>query len=174
MAEIKSAIELAMERTRGLVMDDREKTMLADRELRDRVKAVYRRYREGLIDAGGARAELDELTCDNALERKIVLGLMEDEPDLIEDFSGMTSLISFIGLVIDERSYHNLKGIEKIHLEELEKTRVRVRSQIADELASSGITGDSVEPNVEAWPKWQEASHSVLRSFREQIEKWKS
>jgi hypothetical protein len=41
------------------------------------------------------------------------------------------------------------------------------------DLAAAGIEGDSVEPNVEAWPKWLEASLEMRRSFKRQIDEWK-
>jgi hypothetical protein len=59
MAEIKSAIELAMEKTKGLVMDDREKRSLALRELAAGMMTIYRRYREGLTGDDETRAQLD-------------------------------------------------------------------------------------------------------------------
>jgi hypothetical protein len=47
------------------------------------------------------------------------------------------------------------------------------RIPYTENLAASGIRGDSVEPNVEAWPMWKEASADVRRVFRRQIDKWK-
>lgn len=173
MAEIKSAIELAMEKTRGLVMDDREKSSLALKELAGGVRTIFRRYREGLIDDDGAKAELQALDCDDALKRKIVLDLLTDEFELTEDLPATAQLFSFVDFVTDERSFKELKLIEKAYLEELEKMKDSIRSRIAAELALSGISGDSVEANVEAWPKWKEASKDVRHVFRQQIEKWK-
>jgi len=50
MAEIKSAIQLAMERTQGLVMDEKEKRSMAMKELAANVLSIFRRYRESLAD----------------------------------------------------------------------------------------------------------------------------
>ncbi len=173
MAEIKSAIELAMEKTRGLVMDDKEKSSLALKELAGSVKAIFRRYREGLTDDGEAGEQLEALQCDNALKRKMVLDLLDDEFDVSGEIPVAPALFSFTGFVVDEKSYKELKGITKDYLKELEKLKTVVRSRITEELASTGISGNSVEPNVEAWPKWHEATGDVRRAFREQVLEWK-
>ena len=50
MAEIKSAIELAMEKTKNLVIDSKEREEMAVKEIEDKVKAVIRRFMEEMID----------------------------------------------------------------------------------------------------------------------------
>ena len=172
MAEIKSAIELAMEKTRGLVMDDKEKKSLALKESADGFKVIFRRFREGLADDEETRGQLDALECDPALKRKIVLDLLVEEFESTDD-PGIGPLFAFVGFVVDEKSYKELKLIEKACVEELKKIGAGIRSHIAEDLASSGIAGNSVEPNVEAWPRWQEAHADVRRAFRQQIGQWK-
>ncbi|HOW56077.1 MAG TPA: hypothetical protein PLR60_15670, partial [Syntrophorhabdaceae bacterium] len=110
---------------------------------------------------------------DDDIKRKIVLDLLTDEFELSEDLPATAQLFSFVGFAIDEGPHRELKLIEKAYREELEKMKAGIRSRIAEELASKGISGDSVEANVEAWPKWKEASDDVRRVFRKQIEKWK-
>ena len=50
MSEIKSAIELAMERTRNLVMDDEEKRQASVRDREQKMTALLRRFMENMID----------------------------------------------------------------------------------------------------------------------------
>lgn len=173
MAEIKSAIQLAMERTQGLVMDDKEKRSMAMKELASNVLSMFRRYREGLADDVEAEAELDALKCGNDTKRKIVLDLLSDEFETTGDLSALDRLFSFVRFVIDERSYRELKQIERSFADELEKTGAGIKHRILADLASAGVQGDSVEPNVEAWPKWLEVSSEIRLSFKRQIDEWK-
>lgn len=173
MAEIKSAIQLAMERTQGLVMDEKEKQSMARKELVSNVVTIFRRYRENLADDVEAETELDALKCDNETKKKIVLDLLGDEFEAAEDISSFDRLFSFVRFVIDERSYRELKEIERSFADELEKTRSGMKGRILKDFALAGVEGDSVEPNVEAWPKWLEVSLEIRRSFRRQIDEWK-
>lgn len=173
MAEIKSAIELAMEKTKDLVMDDREKRSLALKELAAGMMTIYRRYREGLSGDDETKAQLDALECDSAGKRKIALDILTDEFEAGDDVAEMAPLFSFIGFVVDEKARRELLAIQKECLGELERIRGSIASRITEDLAASGIKGDSVEPNIEAWPVWKEASSDVRRAFRRQIDRWK-
>lgn len=173
MAEIKSAIQLAMERTQGLVMDENEKRSMAMKELESDVLSIFRRYRESLADDVRAEEELDALKCDNSMKKKIVLDLLGNEFESAEDVSSLNRLFSFVRFVVDERSYRELKQIERSFADELEKTKSGIKSRIVKDLALAGVEGDSVEPNVEAWPRWLEASREIRRSFKRQIDEWK-
>ena len=173
MAEIKSAIQLAMERTQGLVMDEKEKQSMAMKELASSVLTIFRRYRESLADDVEAEEQLDALKCDNETKKKIILDLLGDEFESSEDVSSLDRLFSFVRFVIDERLYRELKQIERSFADELEKEKSGIKSRILKDLAAAGVEGDSVEPNVEAWPKWLEASREIRRSFKRQIDEWK-
>jgi hypothetical protein len=173
MAEIKSAIQLAMERTQGLVMDEKEKQSMAMKELASSVLTIFRRYRESLSDDVEAEEQLDALKCDKETKKKIVLDLLGDEFEAAEDVSSLDRLFSFVRFVIDERSYRELKQIERSFADELEKEKSGIKSRVLKDLAAAGVEGDSVEPNVEAWPKWLEASLEIRRSFKRQIDEWK-
>ena len=61
MAKIKSAIELAMEKTKNLVMDQKEKEEFERRGLEDKLRAVMRRFLEGMTDREEFMAELGGL-----------------------------------------------------------------------------------------------------------------
>ena len=173
MAEIKSAIQLAMERTQGLVMDEKEKRSMAMKELAANVLSIFRRYRESLADDTQAEAELDALKCDNETKKTIILDLLGDEFENAGDLSSFDRLFAFVRFVVDERSFRELKQIERSFADELEKERSGIKGRIMKDLAAAGIEGDSVEPNVEAWPKWLEASLELRRSFKRQIDQWK-
>jgi hypothetical protein len=61
MAVIKSAIELAMERTKNLVLGDEEKKALAAKETEGRLKAAFLRYVEGITDKDDVEKELERI-----------------------------------------------------------------------------------------------------------------
>jgi len=173
MAEIKSAIELAMEKTKDLVMDDRGKRSLALKELAAGMMTIYRRYREGLSGDDETKAQLDALECDSIQKRKMALDILTDEFEAGDDVAGMAPLFSFICFMVDEKARRDLLAIQRECLGELERIRSSIGSRITEDLAASGIRGNSVEPNVEAWPIWKEASADIRRALRRQIEKWK-
>ncbi|MEN6616744.1 MAG: hypothetical protein ABFD12_09325 [Syntrophorhabdus sp.] len=163
-----------MEKTQGLVMDDKEKKSLARKELANNLKALYRRFREGLIDEREAKSQLDSGECDAEFKRKLVLDLLTEEFDLCDDISALNTLLTFVRFVVDEHSYQELRAIEKDCNAELKKLKAGLQSKIVEDLKTLGVTGSSVEPNVEMWPRWQETTADVRRAFKKQIEEWKA
>lgn len=154
-------------------MDDKEKKSLARKELANNLKALYRRFREGLIDEREAKSQLDAGECDADFKRKLVLDLLSEEFDLCDDISALSALFTFVRFVVDEHSYQELKAIDKDCNAELKKLKAGLESKILSNLKSLGVAGSSVEPNVEIWPEWQETAADVRRAFKKQIDEWK-
>ncbi len=76
MAEIKSAIELAMERTSNLVMDEEEKRGLVRKDLEGRLKAAMRRFLEGMTDRERFLGDYEGIKGDRREKRSILAGLL--------------------------------------------------------------------------------------------------
>lgn len=173
MAEIKSAVELAMEKTRGLVMDGKEKASQAKKELAVAVRAIFRRYREGLIDEEGVGKELGKLGGGDTQVREVGLDIVMNEFDHAEDPFATLPILRFACFAVEEHRQGELQDIEKGYARELENISAAVRAQVIDELGRIGIFGSAVEVNIKAWPQWREASNEARCSLREQIVSWK-
>jgi hypothetical protein len=75
MAVIKSAIELAMERTRNLVLGEEEKRTLAEKEIEVKTRAVVRRYLQGMTEIDGVTKELDGVNAQTRTSRDRCLSI---------------------------------------------------------------------------------------------------
>ncbi len=173
MAEIKSAIELAMERTKNLVMDDEEKRESRKKEAENKVKAILRRYLEGMTGADGAMSEIEEVKADPALKKSLLVGLLLDEIDITGDNTRLLPLFrraagDLPGALMDE-----FETIREDFLRELEAKEGLIRERVTERLHGMGITGDGLEPNVEAWEEWDHAREESARNVAEHIKEWK-
>jgi hypothetical protein len=172
MAEIKSAIELAMERTANLVMDDEEKQESRKKELENRLKAIMRRYLEGMVELDGAMDEIDGIKADAALKRGLLMDLLLEELDITKENARMLALFKRMGS-LPGSLMAEFDALRQEFTRQLEKKESVVREQVRARLAAMGVGGDGLEPNVEAWEEWAEARDATGRIFREQTEKWK-
>jgi hypothetical protein len=173
MAEIKSAIELAMERTKNLVMDDEEKRVLAERDLEIRVKAIVRRFMEGTLAAGHAWRELEALKGDPRSKKALVVKVMLDEINIGGDNSGLFELLGLAGNSPNQSSVEELENLRKAFLKQMDQAGISVKERVIDRLQMLGIGGDAVEPNIEAWPEWQEGIKETALAFEERLSLWK-
>lgn len=174
MGEIKSAIELAMERTKGLVMDDKEKQEAAAKELALRVGGLLRRYFEDMIDWDNFRKEYAKLEGKNTQKNELLIDLALGEFDLADVNDKVFEILSFVGGDVDD----NLrKEIDTLQHEFHEKTRAEVEGvtrNITARLQKMGISGDGVEPNITEWDEWKSAVEQTKSLFKKRLAEWKN
>ena len=97
MAKIKSAIELAMERTKNLVMDEKEKEEFARRGLEDRLRAIMRRFLEGMIGREELLTELGGMKAGKREKRLLLIDLVLEEFSLPGDKERLFDLLELVG-----------------------------------------------------------------------------
>lgn len=173
MAEIKSAVELAMGKTKGMEMDEEERGSLARKDVQNRIRAILRRYYEEMIDNEGARKELDAVEGSSEMKKGILLDLLVEGFDVKGDNDKIFALFHFAGIGLDESLGVELEALQRSFIQEMEKRRMVIKARIDDKLKKAGIAGTGVEPNIEEWDEWKEALDEVAHTFNERLEGWK-
>jgi hypothetical protein len=172
MAEIKSAIELAMERTKSLVMDDDEKRDFEAKDVENRLKALLRRFREGLADLDDTRESFREMKGDEGIKRALLVDTLTREFDILDRDGMLIDLLdSLCGLPDEVRK--ELKAIRSRYEAALEQRAMIVRERILQELHDQGLSGTAVEPNLEGWEQWQQEKRETKDAFQRRIADWK-
>jgi hypothetical protein len=163
MGEIKSTLELAMERTKNLVMTPEERQEMARREDETRVRAAVRK----LLDGELRPAELAEQ----------VAHLQRDRPE----FSGRDAAYRSIAkaLVPGENEGITLEALQALGFPRFDDLEKLVRETIAEadqldaeaserllgNLAAGGIRGSAVVPNPETDFVWQQERTVLFDGF---------
>jgi len=143
MAEIKSTLDLIMERTKNLTMTKEEKASLHRKEAEGKAKGWIQRYKDGLIDLDHLKPEIEkELPSDPELSG-ILRSQVLDSITLNEDNSKLLIILRDI-LGIDTKDIELEIQSAKHELESLRAKRIAV---IAEELRKKEIYGSAVVPN---------------------------
>jgi hypothetical protein len=172
MAEIKSAIELAMEKTKSLVMDEQERRNFAEKEAENKVRVLLRRFREGLADLGDTRDAFQEIRVDDRAKRAVLVDVVTREFDILDRDKVFVDLLdSVCGL--PEAIRDELKVIRKRYEEELERRAMIFRERLRDELKVQGLSGTALELNLEGWDPWQQEARETKGAFERRIIDWK-
>jgi len=173
MGEIKSAVELAMERTKGLRLSSEEKEKIKEEEIQSRAVGLVNRYLEvdfhlrevekefARVDQS-QRPHLEKLFLQNLVE---ALNLDRDN-DLIlrgvETFHPASAWTA--GKVRDlVRKYQDRKT------EEYQKTEAALSAG----LERLGISGSAVHPRVAGSPEWEDTAAKFRPGFEEELKKLK-
>ena len=163
MAEIKSTMDLIMERTKNLTMTDEEKKKLQLDELRGKVRGWVLHYAEGAREA-------EDLERDFAgtPDREALLGFVRQEALAIVVPAGkndrMLALLQSAGAdtaAIKAR-------IEAFRQDVQKEAQIRMKD-LNLALAAKGIAGPSVLANLEKDPGWKKWVASALETLRAEL-----
>jgi hypothetical protein len=167
MAEIKSTLDIIMEKTKGLTMTDEEKRELKRKEIAGKFKGLVQKFLDNIID-------LDRLKVDAAavgeghedMFRRVsiqeAIGRIEPEGDnkpLLEILEAVTGM--------------NIVPIRKMLIDlerNLEKERAAHEKGLKKRLKKKGISGSAVIPNLDADSQWRDYVSKLNETFRKEVE----
>ena len=166
MADIKSTLELAMERTKKMAISKEEREEIKEKESLQKVSSLFYRYKEGHIPLNEILREIDKMDeKTRPWVKEHLLSQWIDALSLSED---------------DERI---LKGIESLKQREIDDIRQKIQDlfsqyqddkksaeksllvQLTEVLKTDGIYGSAVEPNLEKAPILKEALDNLALSY---------
>jgi hypothetical protein len=172
MAEIKSAIELAMERTKNLVMDEREKEESLVQEAENRLRALVRRFLDGAIYLEDFQNQYDRIELTEEVKRSLLVDIVVGGSDVGED-ARLFDLLHVVERKMDDRLKKELETLQGRFFAALEKKSGDVRKRILNRLKEIGVSGSALEPNLAVWDEWKEAVTETKEAFRGQLQQWK-
>jgi len=163
MGEIKSTLDLIMEKTKNMTLTEEEKAAIRTREVKAKVRGWFQRYSDGLLTISDLKEFMgpDGPAFDEsaALMRKECLAHVNPETDNRKIFQIMDEILG-----IDSGPFQSL--VDHFQ-EELEQLRAGATREALDTLYAQGISGTAVIPNLNLSPAWD----TNLASAREQLRK---
>ena len=174
MGEIKSTLELAMERTKKFTLSDKDKEEIKQKEVLQKASSLFHRYRNGHLSLNEVRKEVEKMEGKAATEvKESLLSQWIDALSLNDDdektLKGIESLKQQGIDEIKEKFHHLLSQYQ----EEKEKVKEKTRGQLSDSLKREGIYGSAVEPNLEKSDPWNKESEKLDLSFKAKLEEIK-
>jgi len=171
MGEIKSTLELALERTRNLSMTPEERQEIKRQEVLKKATGLSHRYMEGHVSLHEVLREIERMTDEEKSKvKKILLShwmealSLENDPERL--FNGIESLM---GMKISEvREKFQLLVSE--YQVERKKTEQDLERQAIEQLRSERYSGTAVVPRLEGNPQWRERTQAVNDFFHKRVE----
>ena len=171
MGEIKSTLDLVMEKTMHLSLSSEEKRELAVQEVENRIRGMLQKYLDGILTPEALKSEYGSIEKDDKpsarhiLTEEIVgrLDMLQDNGTLLEvlgelggfDTDGLNS-------VVDEYrgNYRKAAG----------KRSEEIKTILAGEC---GISGSAVVPNLTADEQWRREEREIRLRFEERLDRVK-
>ena len=153
MGEIKSTLDLVMEKTKHLTQSREERAQQTLKEARQRIRGLIHKYQDNLLDQDRFAIELDKMIKAydvniNDILRNELLGAL----DVNRDNKSRLALLKDICNM-------DITGLESVYdgyMDELQlMTQERNQVLINDLAEKQSIAGSAVVPNVEKDSIWQ-------------------
>ena len=166
MGEIRSTMDIIMEKAKGLTMSEEEKEAFRKKETEGKVRGLFQRFLDGFIDAERLKDEIGSLgeeryaVAREALVRKC-MGRMEPGAD-------NTILLD----ALENAAGLDIAPIRKIILDynkELEQQKMDRKQVLQKNLEGLGISGTAVTPNIHADQEWSIHLSEMNKGFQEKL-----
>jgi hypothetical protein len=169
VAEIKSAVELAMEKTKGMHLSREEKEKLKEEELQTKAQSLVHRFLEVDFHLKEVEKDLAKYHPEQRehLEKLMLHHLCEAiqldrDNDLI--FQGVEAF--------QKESENTIKKIRELiedYRRRQEKEYKQTEKVLLKKWEREGISGSAVQPRIEGSQEWQDAVNKFRQPFDEQL-----
>ena len=166
MAEIKSTLDLIMEKTQNMVLTEDEKEEIRRKELNEKIKGWVQQYQDNVINLKAIKSEIQKEGKDRRAELKKPLRkeiIQRIEPD--EDNTRLLQLLEEI-LGINKKSIINM--INQFQ-EMLDTEKINKINAMKNRLNEKGISGTAVVPNLDSDKEWNGYYLNLKKEFKEKI-----
>ena len=167
MAEIKSTLDLVMERTKNLTLTSTEKQAQKDKENENRIKGLVQKLLDGLLTKNQLTKEYErlkkeaDLSGDKLLADEVLTRLDPGQDtqillEILEECCGLEA--TSFQVIIDD--YH------KAYNQAARKRTVQLKEHLARQHA---ISGSAVLPNLETDEEWQRQVREMRNGLEDSL-----
>lgn len=166
MGEIRSTLDIIMEKTKGLTMTEEEKGELKRRELSKKARGLIQKYVDGAMDLERVKVEMaatgkqdEDIFRRAVIEESMEWIALEQENEAILRFLENTT-------GIDTQSIRKVLSAFQDRMDEERNTR---ENTLRTKLKEKGIWGSAVIPNIEADPEWKHFCADTRKEFLKKL-----
>jgi hypothetical protein len=174
MGEIKSTLELAMEKTKRFAVSEKEREEIKQKEILQKATSLFHRYREGHLLLNDILKEIERMERKTAttvkeylLSHWIDAVSLDDDNEII--LKGVESLKEGSIAEAKQKFRHLLSQYQG----EKEKVKEKVGDQLMEALKKDGIWGSAVEPKLEGSELWKKENENLGKSYKLKLEEIK-
>jgi len=166
MAEIKSTLDIIMEKAKKFSVTEEEKQGFKRQELESKIKGLVQKALDGILDSDRFQVEMAAL---QAKEKDLVDQILKDEVVARLEVEAKSEAL----LKMLEYAAGPVKaGVKKI-LADFEGQTARQkdsrRKTLLESFKKKGVSGSGVLPNLDADPEWARVRSEMRRQLQEEI-----
>jgi hypothetical protein len=166
MGEIKSTLDIIMEKTKGLNITDEEKKAFKEQEMAGKVKGLIQKFLDGIIDMDQLRGEVSGLVETGG---DMVIRLIREESLSRIEPKGNNEPLLRVLEEITGSEVDSLREALKAFEKRLEREKGSREEVFKRRFIKQGISGSAVLPNIYADPEWSRYVSEIKEEFQERL-----
>ena len=167
MGEIKSTLEIILEKTKGLTMSEEEREAFQEEEVEGKVKGLVQKLLDGFLPLEGLQKEMKSFGAEKEpMVRKALKRECLDRMDPEIDNSPLFELLQGAAHV-DPGPFFE---VQSEYQRRLQQEKGEQEKSLLKRLEERGISGSAVIPNMAADPDWQNVLREMKQDFRDEVD----
>jgi len=166
VGEIKSTLEIIMEKTKDLTLTEEEKKEFKQKDMAGKIRGIIQKFLDGILDLNRFKMEIAALEEDN---QDMVTRLVIDESlQKISPEDDNTLVLQ----ILDTREGIDTASIKEIltgFKERLSEEKAVYEKGLMKSLKNKEISGSAVIPNINADPHWIDNISEIKKAFEERL-----
>ena len=174
MGEIKSTLDLVMEKTKNLSLSDEERQGQQNKEIRDRIRGLLNKFQDEAISLDRFNSEYQVIKKEYSLMKTGNEHLIKEICDRIElakDNQALFDLLAELKVPDFERLYSILQEFQIVRDTSARERHKILKKQLAK---THFISGSAVVPNLENDDEWRKENGKISADFEAKLNQAKS
>jgi hypothetical protein len=167
MGEIKSTLDLVLEKTKNLTLSSEEKKQQTQREIENRIKGMIQKYQDGLYSKSELMAGYESLKKDYNLSTDD--SLIIEITHRLEPNRNNQSLLVLLQecCTIDTAAIETtIEDFQQTYRAASQNRLTQLKKDLAEQHA---IAGSAVLPNLDTDESWQQKSAEIRAAYEDQL-----
>ena len=174
MGEIKSTLELAMERTKKFAISEKEKEEMKQKEVFQKATSLFHRYREGHLSLNEILKEIERMEKKTAATvKESLLSQWIDALSLDDDNERILKGIESLKQGSTDKVKEKLHPLLSQYRKEKEKIKEVIRGELTEKLKSEKIDGSAVDLKIEGNELWKIEIEKLGQCYKMKLEEIK-
>jgi len=171
MGEIKSTLDLVLEKTKNLTLSSEEKEEQKQKEIENRIKGMLQKYQDGMLSKSQLISDYEILKTDyNMLQNNtlIIEITQRIEPD--RDNRPLLEILQECGAIDTAAIETIIENFRKAYRAASQNRIKRLKENLAQQY---NISGSAVLPNLAADEQWRQEAREMRAGYVDQLDRVK-
>lgn len=170
MGEIKSTLDIALERIKKIEITEKEREEIKRKEISQKALSLTNRYIEDPISLHDIQKEIEKMDDHTKkMVKEIILSRLIDELSLQSNYESLITGIEWLKEKELKEIKDELKNLAKQFEKEREKMRKNLENKLKDSLRRSAIEGSAIVVNIDSSDLWKEEITKLNESYEAKI-----